>query len=284
MSKRRALGKGLGAILPEVPAAMKEEDLRYLNAESIIPNRFQPRKQFGQEELATLTQSIREKGLIHPVTVREREGRYELIAGERRWRAAIQAGLKRIPAQVKEVSDSEALEMAMVENLQRKDLDPIEEARGYQEMAESFGFTQEMIAEAVGRSRPAVANAMRLLKLPSDIQEQLRSGTLTRSHARALLALDDHAAMRKLAERLISETMSVRSAEEAVKRNGRPGSRKQPVKVDPNVRAAQEKLQSRLGTKVVIHAGPRGKGWLEIHFASQEELSRIYDAMMGVKA
>lgn len=283
MTKRRALGKGLATILPEAPAAVKEADLRYINAESIVPNRLQPRKEFGPEELAALTQSVREKGLIHPITVREQDGRYELIAGERRWRAAIQAGLRRIPAQVRNVGDAEALELAMVENLQREDLDPIEEARGYQEMAEKFGYTQERIAEAVQRSRPAVANTLRLLKLPEDLQEQLRSGALSRSHARALLALDDHAAMRQLAERLIKETMSVRSAEEAVKRNGRPGTRKTPARMDPNVRDAQEKLQSKLGTKVLIHAGRGGKGRLEIHFDSHEELSRIYDAVMAAR-
>ena len=284
MTRRRALGKGLASILPEVPATVNEQELRFINAESIVPNRFQPRQQFAEEDLASLASSIRKEGVLLPIMVREREGRYELIAGERRWRASIKAGLKRIPAQVKEVGDKEALELAMMENLQRKDLDPIEEARGYQELAATFGLKQEEIANVVGRSRPAVANAMRLLKLPSDIQGQIKSGTLTRSHARALLALDSHAAMRKLAERLVNESLSVRSTEEAVsKRSGRPGSRREPVAMDPNVRAAQERLQSRLGTKVLIHVGPRGKGKLEMHFDSQEELSRLFDGMMDAK-
>ena len=284
MNRRRALGKGLASILPEIPAGVNEQELRFINAESIIPNRFQPRQQFGEEDLSSLASSIRKAGVLLPIMVRERDGRYELIAGERRWRASIKAGLKRIPAQVKEVGDKEALELAMVENLQRKDLDPIEEACGYQEMASTFGLKQEEIAKVVGRSRPAVANALRLLKLPSDIQGQIKSGALTRSHARALLALDDHAAMRKLAERLINESLSVRSTEEAVsKRTGRPGSRKEHVALDPNVRAAQEKLQSWLGTKVVIHSGPRGRGKMEIHFDSPEELSRLFDGMIVAK-
>jgi ParB family chromosome partitioning protein len=283
MNRRRALGKGLGTILPEMPAAAQEENLRYLNAESIIPNRFQPRKQFGEQDLEALASSIRKEGVLLPIIVRQREGRYELIAGERRWRAAIKAGLKRIPAQVKEVGDREALELAMVENLQRRDLDPMEEARGYQEMGEKFSMTQEEIASSVGRSRPAIANALRLLKLPTDIQEQIRSGTLTRSHARTLLGLDDHSAMRQLAERLVTEAMSVRSTEQVVKRSGRPGARKPPLTIDPNVRAAQEKLQSRLGTKVLITANTRGAGKLELHFSSQDELSRLFDGLMTAK-
>ncbi len=280
MNRRRALGKGLGSILPEMPPPTREEDLRLLNTESIVPNPLQPRQDFGEESLEALAESIRREGILQPILVRERGGSYELIAGERRWRAALKAGLKRIPAQVRGVDDREALELAMAENLQREDLDPIEEARGYQEMAEKFDLKHEAIASIVGRSRPAVTNAVRLLRLPGDLQAQVRSGALTRGHALALLALDEPAAMRKLAEQFVRDSMSVRSAEEAVRGNGRPGSRKHAPPLDPNVKAAQERLQSRLGTRVNIHCSPKGKGRMEIQFNSQEELSRLFDGMM----
>ncbi len=281
MIKRRALGKGLGSILPEAPSTSTEGDLRLLNTESIIPNPHQPRQEFEEESLEALAESIRREGVLQPILVREREGSYELIAGERRWRAALKAGLKRIPAQVRPAEDRESLELAMAENLQREDLDPIEEARGYQEMAERFQLKHEDIAKIVGRSRPAVANAVRLLKLPGDLQLQVRTGRLTRGHALALLTLDEPAAMRKLAEQFIRESMSVRSAEEAVRGNGRPGSRKEPPKVDPNVRSAQDRLQSHVGTLVKIHCTQKGKGRVEIHFNSHDELSRLFDGIMS---
>ena len=281
MNKRRALGKGLGSILPEPPPSTGEGEIRYISTESIVPNRHQPRQTFGEEDLAALAESIRREGVLLPVLVRESNGGYEMVAGERRWRAALKAGLQRIPAQVKNIDDRSALELAMVENLQRQDLDPIEEARGYADMAESFSYTQEEIASIVGRSRPAVANALRLLKLPVDIQAQLKSGLLTRGHARTLLALDDSVAMRQLAERFVKESMSVRSAESEVRRAGRPGSRKEPATQDPNVRAAQERLQGRLGTMVRIHCSARGKGKIEIQFNSHDELSRLFDGIIA---
>jgi ParB family chromosome partitioning protein len=281
MSRRRALGKGLGSILPEVPVATSQEGLRFINSESIVPNRFQPRETFEEGDLDSLAESIRKNGILQPIVVRPREGRFEIIAGERRWRAALKAGLKRVPARVQEADDSQALELAMVENLQRKDLDPMEEARGYLDLAERFGLKQEEIAARVGRSRPAIANALRLLKLPADLKDLIKTGALTRGHARALLALDDPAAMRKLAERMVKESLTVRSAEAAVKGNGRPGARKEPTPLDPNIRSAQERLQRRVGTQVKIQCSPKGKGHLEIYFESQEELSRLFDGIMA---
>jgi ParB family chromosome partitioning protein len=288
MTKRRALGKGLSSLIPELPPhplpapEAQGVGLKLIDPGSVVPNRFQPREIFDESELELLADSIRRDGLLQPILVRPLDGGYEIVAGERRWRAGVRAGLKRIPALVQEVSDDRALELALVENLQRRDLDPIEEARAYRHLSERFGLTQEQIAERTGKSRPAIANALRTLKLPSDIQDLLRSGEITRGHARALLALEDEAAIRKLAERLRSESLSVRTAEAA----SRTSKGEKPVAadtVDPNVRAAQDRLQSRLGTQVRIHVGPKGKGTIEIAFESDEELSRLFDGLMTAR-
>lgn len=281
--KRRALGKGLASLIPESPApaapATPAEGLAYVAPESILPNRMQPRERFDEEELASLAESIRRDGLLQPILVRPLDGGYEIVAGERRWRAAMKAGLRRIPAFVQKVADDRALELALVENLQRRDLDPVEEARAFKTLAERFGLTQESIAERTGKSRPAVANALRLLKLPADVQEMLRSGAITRGHARALLALDDEEAVRALARRLGDEALSVRTAEAEVKPAAR-GRRREAREIDPNVKAAQDRLQSHVGTAVRIECGPGGRGRIILEFGSQEELSRIYDGII----
>jgi len=283
MMKRKALGKGLSSLIPELPQATVADGLRYLDPESMVPNRFQPRETFREEDLRSLTESIRRDGVLQPILARPSAGGYEIVAGERRWRAAREAGLKRVPVLIQEVADDRALELALVENLQRRDLDPIEEAKAFKLLQERFDLTQEQISERVGKSRPAVANTLRILKLPSDIQDLLKTGALTRGHAMALLALEGEVEMRKLAERLVAEQMNVRTTEAAA----RPASakRKPPAeeRMDPNVRAAQERLQSRLGTQVRIHNDPGGKGRIEIFFEGDEELSRLFDGMMTAR-
>jgi ParB family transcriptional regulator, chromosome partitioning protein len=288
MIKRRALGKGLASLLPDVPtvqtapAPQAGEGLRYLDPGSLVPNRMQPRESFDEEDMKRLEESIRRDGILQPILVRPSEGGYEIVAGERRWRAAVHAGLKRVPAMVQSVADDRALELALIENLQRRDLDPIEEARAFKTLADRFGMTQEQIADRAGKSRPAIANALRILKLPAEVQELLRSGALTRGHARALLALEDEKEILDLARRLQEETMSVRSTEKAVRADRRAAGGA--VKAaDPNVRAAEERLQSRLGTRVRIQQGRRGKGRIEIEFDGSEELSRLFDGLMTAR-
>ena len=282
MMKRRALGKGLGSLLPEIPPTAPAEGLRFLDPQAIVPNRHQPRDNFDGEEMKALAESIKRDGLLQPILVRPSEGGYEIVAGERRWRAAILAGLKRIPSLVQSMAEDRSLELALVENLQRRDLDPIEEARAFKILADKFGMTQEEISDRVGKSRPAVANALRLLKLPPDVQDLIKAGALTRGHARALLAVEDADEIRKLADRLLDESMNVRSAEAAA-RSRTKGKSGGDEGVDPNVRAAQERLQSRLGTQVRIVCNARGRGRIEIAFASQEELSRLFDGLITAR-
>jgi ParB family chromosome partitioning protein len=281
MMKRKALGKGLGSLIPEMPPAAVAEGLKYLDPDSMVPNRFQPRETFDEDELRSLTESIRRDGLLQPVLARPSQGGFEIVAGERRWRAARNAGLKRIPVLVQNVADDRALELALVENLQRRDLDAVEEAKAFKLLSERFDLTQDQIAERVGKSRPAVANAMRILKLPADILDLLKSGALTRGHARALLSVEGETQIRKLAQRFLSEEMTVRTAE-ATTRSRVKIERREPG-MDPNVRAAQERLQSRLGTQVRIQTGPGGKGRIEITFDSQDELSRLFDGLMTAR-
>jgi len=283
--KRKALGKGLGSLIPEIPAAAAPELLRYLDPESMTPNRFQPRETFDEADLQSLTESIRRDGILQPVVARPAAGGgYEIIAGERRWRAARSAGLKRIPVMVQEIADDRALELALVENLQRRDLDPLEEAKAFRLLSERFDLTQDQIAERVGKSRSAVANTLRILKLPAGVQDLIKSGKLTRGHARALLALEGEAQILSLAARLVDEQLNVRTAEAETRTapgRKRP-ARETPVQ-DPNVRSAQERLQSRLGTKVSIDIGVGGKGRIAIQFDSDEELSRLFDGLMTAR-
>lgn len=268
-------------MIPETPPPGASEGMKLLDPQTMVPNRFQPRESFADQAIEALAESIRRDGLLQPIVVRPLDGGYEIIAGERRWRAAVRAGLKRVPSIVQAVAEDRALELALVENLQREDLDPIEEARAFKILGEKFGMTQERIAGLVGKSRPAVANSLRLLKLPADIQELLKERTLTRGHARALLSAGDPATIRKLARKFQEESLSVRSAEEAVRPVQGRASKQEHTAEDPNVRAAQERLQKRLGTRVKVHCNAKGRGKIEIQFGSQEELSRLFDGLMS---
>ena len=287
---RKALGRGLGALIPGAGAAtpavpsVSGKGLAELPVADILANKYQPRKEFDEEALAELAASIQEKGILQPVVVRKAGEKYELIAGERRLRAAKKAGLSTIPAVIKDVSDLESLELALIENIQRRDLNPIEEAQSYQSLVSEFGLTQEDLAKRVGRERSTVANMLRLLRLPDAIQKDLADGTLTMGHARALLALTESAAQMQVRAEIIAKQLSVRAAEALIAR-WRPiaGKKKQtapePPKVDIEMKRMTEELKRRLGTKVGFRGTAR-RGRIEVEYGSLEELNRILDLLL----
>ena len=294
MARRGGLGKGLGALIPPGGAepahvAAAAGGLQEITIASIRPNQFQPRRHFDEAALSELADSIREVGLLQPVLVRVvGDGEYELIAGERRWRAARRAGLHQIPALVRTTDDSSALEHALVENLHRDDLNALEEAAAYQQLIEDFGLTHERVAARVGRSRAAVTNMLRLLQLPPGIQRLLRDGKLEAGHARALLGTPDRAFQEQLAKRAASEGLSVRDVEQAVREHGDTGtngdgpSRKgKGGRMRPaGLLELEELLGEHLETRVRVTMGPK-RGKVTIEFADLEDLERIYRAMTG---
>jgi ParB family chromosome partitioning protein len=273
--KRRGLGRGLAALLPSEP-----ELARTLPVAQLVPSRRQPRSRFDESGLDELAASIRAQGLIQPIIVSPLQSdKYTIIAGERRWRAAQRAGLAAVPVVVRPVRDErQQLELALVENLQRADLNPLEEAEAFQALIDDFGLSHEEVAARVGRSRSAVTNTLRLLRLPEPVQELLRSGALTAGQARPLLALDDPAEIERLAERIVAGGLSARAAEElAGPRKGAAKPRSKPT-TEPNTEAAAERLTQRLQTRVEIQRRGRG-GVIKIHYHSEEELMRLFDAL-----
>lgn len=276
--KKRALGRGLSALIPQAGAPSAGGDGRgvlRLPVEEIRRDGAQPRKRFDDGRLKELAESIRAQGLIQPVLVR-RDGRgFRLIAGERRWRAAQLAGLKEIPALLRESTEAEAFELALVENLQREDLNPVEEAQGYRRLMEERSLTQEQVAQRVGKDRSTVANALRLLSLPEEVKAMLAQGELDMGHARSLLGLSRASEMSALARAVVAEGLSVRETERRV-RQARPSgaARKKEPRQSPQVRALVEELQRRLGTKVRL-TDRGGKGTIEIAFFSYEDLDRL---------
>jgi len=252
--------------------------------EDILPDRSQPRRHFDETRILELANSIRSKGVIQPVLVRRDGDKYRLIAGERRWRAAQRAGLHTIPALVKDVTDRQAFEIALIENVQREDLNPIEEAEAYRRLIEEFGLTQEACAERVGKERSSIANSLRLLKLPQEVKEALVDGSLNMGHARALLGLGDEDAIRKAANHVATKRLSVRQTEQLVRRlkAGEAPERGSDAGKRSNaaqVRAIEERLQRGLGTKVRLLDRGKGRGKIEIEFFSYEELDRLLDVM-----
>ena len=282
--KRRALGKGLGTLLPERPGQAEDQD-GYLRipVNEIVPNPAQPRTRFDEEELEQLADSIRGAGVLSPVLVRDTDHGYELIAGERRVRAARMAGLSHVPARVLAVGRGRSLELALVENIQREQLNPIEEAHAYSALMVEYGLTQEEVARQVGRQRSSVANSLRLLKLPDRVQDLLAEGRLTAGHARALLSLGSDEEILSMAEALVIGDITVRAAEHMTRKPD-GNARKQPQRVDPNVAAAELRLQRALGTKVRIRRSSAGKGRIEIEFYSDDELQRLFEIVEGQKA
>ena len=278
------LGRGLGALLGDAVTQTEAEGLSTLPMEKVRPNKEQPRKQFNDEALEELAESIRLHGVIQPINVRRlSSGYYEIISGERRWRAAREAGLEEIPAVVIEADDRKAMELALIENLQREDLNPMEEARGYQSLMEEFGLTQEEVSRQVGKSRPAVANAVRLLGLSRELAEYVEADILSAGHARAILGLNDPEQRKAVADKVAQRQLSVRQTEELVRQlnaqqaKSQPDTSPVPGEVDYAAVAAKE-LGDALGRRVKIVTG-RKKGRLELEYYGSDDLNALLEAL-----
>jgi ParB family chromosome partitioning protein len=283
---RKVLGRGLSALLGEETSKTSNENFLEIDLDLIDPNSEQPRSRFAEERLEELAQSIRANGIVQPIVVRRRGSRFQIVAGERRWRASQKAGLQKIPAVIKEVADEKLLELALIENIQRQELNAIEEAKAYKNLIETIGLTQEMIAERVGKNRTIVTTFLRLLKLPKDIQELVEDDKLTAGHGRALLMINDADSQRRLASKIIELSLSVREAEKAIKRLGKENSnsdeqKQVKPKIDANVKAAETKLRRQLGTRVEIIPDGKGTGGkIEIEYYSESDLDRVYRLLM----
>lgn len=281
--EKKALGKGLGALLPssKVSEPTEPADVQRIRIENIVPNRYQPRNTFPQEELAELVASIKESGILQPIMVRRKgDGVYELISGERRWRASKEAGLETIPVVIRNCSDQESLLLALVENIQREDLNPMETARAYSRMMNEFGLTQDAIAVKVGRDRSSVANFIRLIHLHPEVQELVEGGTLTTGHAKALLSLQSSEEQLRIGKIVAAGTLSVRETEKLVElslvgKNRQPKSPRSSPWTDLEIR-----LQKRLGTRVTIHPHKQG-GKIVIHYFSPDELEGIIETLLS---
>lgn len=285
MASNKGLGKGLGALLGDFSdEPLEKSAYQLLPIHKVEPNPDQPRQDFDEEELQSLADSISVHGVIQPLTVRElANGYYQIIAGERRWRAARLANLSDIPAVIIEADDRKAMELALIENLQRQDLNPVEEALGYQTLIEEYGLTQEDAAKQVGKSRPAVANALRLLGLCPQVLEQLRKGELTAGHARAVLTLKSEKQQQEAAKKIIALSLSVRQAETLCKNMGKePAPKKQEVFAVDYVAECEKSLSKHLGRGVKIVNGKR-KGRFELEFYGQEDLQTLLDLLMKLK-
>jgi ParB family chromosome partitioning protein len=274
--KRPALGRGLSALIPDTPAPAVTERALEVDSDLLRPNKFQPRTHMDDERIEELSRSIRANGMIQPIVVRQVDSGYEIIAGERRWRAAQRAGLLKVPVVVRDVPEERLLPIALIENIQREDLNPIEEAHAYRRLADEFHLTQEQIADAVGRDRSSVANFLRLLRLPQEVRSNLASGALSMGHARALLALSDEVSQLQLARDIVTGNLSVRETETLIRKAQNPPAAKPEPQKDVHTRAAEDKLRLALGTRVrIVRRGKGGK--LEVDFANEDELQRIYE-------
>lgn len=300
MARRSALGKGLGALIPSEAASDRGSALLDIPISSIHPNPHQPRENFDEETLASLTASIREVGVLQPILVRRDGEDYELVAGERRWRAAKRAGLVTIPALVRTADDVASMTQALVENLHREDLNPMEEAAAYQQLIEDFGLTHEEVASRVGRTRASVSNTLRLFQLPPGLQRLVIDAQLSAGHARALLGTPDRAFQEQLARRAVAEGLSVRAVEEAIRQraaepttspsdvdevtapsgSATPAAQAPPRLRPPGLLELEELLSGHLDTRVSIEMGSK-KGKMTVEFATLEDLERIYRVMVG---
>ncbi|MDR0965310.1 MAG: ParB/RepB/Spo0J family partition protein [Myxococcales bacterium] len=298
-SKRKSLGRGLSALIPSAASAQptntfltssseaERQHVLSIPIEELVRDESQPRQNFDTSKLEELAASIREQGIVQPILARREKGTYKIIAGERRWRAAQLAGLKEVPVLIRELSSQDAFVIALIENLQRTDLNPIEEAMGYRRLMEEHGLTQEAVAERVGKNRSSIANALRLLNLPESVKAALISENLNMGHARALLGLADENEISQTALQVIQEHLSVRSTEQLVRKlknkSQKAADKAAPTKKEdsPQIRSLTEELQRALGTKVRIQEGPStGQGLIEIQFFSYDDLERILDQLM----
>jgi ParB family transcriptional regulator, chromosome partitioning protein len=273
--KRPALGRGLSALIPDAPPAERALEL---DLDLLRPNKFQPRTRVDESGIDDLARSIRAHGVIQPIVVRKVEGGYEIVAGERRWRASQRAGLMKVPAVVRDIPDDKLLAAALIENIQRADLNPIEEAHAYKRLADEFHLTQDQIAESVGKDRSSIANYVRLLRLPRELRENVAGGSLTMGHARAVLGLPDEQSQRRIGREIVARQLSVREAEALVRKAAQPAPEKTEPVQDVHTRAAEERLRFALGTRVRI-ARKRTGGRIEIDFGSEDELQRLFEML-----
>lgn len=294
-AKKGGLGRGLDALFADVPVAEPEKEARddapsaemvpvedrinYISIHEIMPNVNQPRKTFSEEKIEELAESIQEHGIIQPIVVRKKTKGYEIVAGERRWRAAMKAGLSEVPCLLRELTDEQNMLIAIIENMQREDLNPIEEAEGLNQMIHSFDMTQEQVSKSVGKSRPYIANSLRLLKLPEYIQEKVSEGIMTAGHGRTLITIEDANLQRQLCEKIIAEGLSVRQTEKLVSELGKQAKKKpSQKKKNPDTMRVEEELKAVLGTKVnIVEKGKKGK--IEIETYSRDELNRIIELL-----
>lgn len=284
---RQPLGRGLSALIGEpVAAAPAVETGSEIDIDLIDPNPEQPRNRFDARDLEDLANSIRANGIVQPIVVRSHAGRFQIIAGERRWRASQQAGLRRVPVVVKQIPDDKLLEIALVENIQRRELNPIEEANAYRKLIENIGLTQEQVAERVGKERTLITTTMRLLRLPDDIQQNIIEGKLSLSHGRALLMSEDPRIQREVAQLAIEKELSVRDTERAIKRTNSASdkaaaAKKSIILKDANMRAAETRLMRHLSTNVKINPSSSGKGGkIEIEYYGPDDLTRVFDLLI----
>jgi ParB family chromosome partitioning protein len=281
VSRKPALGRGLSALLPGKDDVPRGTFANEVETDRLVPGRFQPRQDFAAEALESLAASIREQGIVQPIVVVPRGDKFEIVAGERRWRAAAKAGLTLVPVVIRERrSDKEMLELSLVENLQREDLNPLEAAAAYARLREEFHLTQEDVARRVGKDRATVANALRLLKLPSSVREKIRDGSLSGGHARALAGLVSADDQERLADEILRRALSVRQTEKRVASFSSEGKVTRERRSDPFTRDAEEKLTRRLKTRVKIARSRRG-GKIVISFGSEEELMGLFDRLSG---
>jgi ParB family chromosome partitioning protein len=284
---RQSLGRGLSALLGEDTAANPTAGSPEIDIDLIEPNPEQPRTRFNEPDLDDLALSITANGIVQPIVVRQKGGRYQIIAGERRWRAAQRAGLRRVPVLVKDIPDEKLLELALVENIQRQELNPIEEAKAYRKLIDTVGLTQEQVSERVGKERTLISTTMRLLKLPNDVQRHIVEGHLSLSHGRALLMSDDPGIQRIVANSAVDKGFSVRETERTVKRLARGGSqggrtKREAPQPDANVKAAETKLMRRFSTNVrIIPSAKNAGGKIEVEYYGSEDLERIYELLMN---
>jgi len=294
--KRSGLGKGLDSLIPDNKSSLKSKkqevassqegtsNEQMISINKVEPNRNQPRRNFEEDALLELADSIKQFGILQPLLVQKKNDYYEIIAGERRWRAAKIAGLKEVPVIVREYSDQEVVEIALIENIQRENLNPIEEAMAFKRLLEEFSLKQDEVAERVSKSRTAVTNSMRLLKLNNKVQQMIVDDMISTGHARALLALDEEEEQYSIAVKIFDEKLSVREVEKLVKSLKNPKVKKEKVKIEHMFvyEDLQEKMKRAIGTKVIVNPKPDGKGKIEIEYYSENELERIFDLITNV--